>query len=424
MKKISIAILCLGALAAQAGPGDTVTVAQCRRWATEHSPLQEKKRLSEEVAALQLRNISSNDLPRIAINGQGSYQSDVFKFPIENPLFAVPEIPKDQYKLTADVAQRIWDGRSDRLLREQRDLERALGQAQVDVDAFQLREMVTDLYFKALASDETRKVLETTLDDLKKRRFQAESWVKEGIALRSVADQLSIQILKTEQQLSANQSDKLLLLSLLEHWTGQDLQGAVFTAGKMIEPLPEQALQRPEYQLFILQERQLALQKSMLKLREQPRIEAFGQAGYGRPNPFNFFKTGISPFGIVGLRIQWTPIDWGNRKRDTQALSLQSRNIGIQKAVLDQRLKGLDLSDQAEIRKYLDQLPTDDKIIALQEDILKRAEAQVQNGVMTSTDYLSQINLLTQARLNRQLHVLQAQRAAALRQSRTMKDEF
>ena len=36
------------------------------------------------------------------------------------------------------------------------------------------------------------------------------------------------------------------------------------------------------------------------------------------------------------------------------------------------------------------------------------ADAQVKNGVMTSTDYLSQINLLTQAKLNRKTHEIQA----------------
>ena len=64
--------------------------------------------------------------------------------------------------------------------------------------------------------------------------------------------------------------------------------------------------------------------------------------------------------------------------------------------------------------RYLEQMAQDEAMIALQSDILRRAEAQVQNGVMTETDYLSQLNLLTQAQLARSLHRIQAAQAQTL----------
>ena len=38
---------------------------------------------------------------------------------------------------------------------------------------------------------------------------------------------------------------------------------------------------------------------------------------------------------------------------------------------------------------------------------MRRADAQVKNGVMTATDYLTQLNILTQARLTQKTHELQ-----------------
>ena len=53
--------------------------------------------------------------------------------------------PKDQYKLSVDVTQRIWDGGTDQYARQQHALESDLATAQVAVDVFSLREIVTDL---------------------------------------------------------------------------------------------------------------------------------------------------------------------------------------------------------------------------------------------------------------------------------------
>ena len=161
--------------------------------------------------------------------------------------------------------------------------------------------------------------------------------------------------------------------------------------------------------MFDLQQRGFQLQKDRLHLLKQPRIDAFLQSGFGRPNPFNFFETGFEPFLLLGLRASWTPFDWGNQRRDAQVLDIQMKNVDAQRAAFVQRLEAGNLKDQWELTvKYKRQLEQDDAIVQLQEDIIRRADAQVQNGVMTMTDYLSQVNLLTQARLNRKTHLLQA----------------
>ena len=142
----------------------------------------------------------------------------------------------------------------------------------------------------------------------------------------------------------------------------------------------------------------------MLRLKTQPRVELFAQGGLGRPNPFNFFETGFQPFVLFGLRAVWTPFDWGSRGRERQVLALQAQHLEAQRQAFDQRLTAALQKDQAEQVKARALLEQDDAIIALQEDIVRRAEAQVQNGIMTTTDYLAQLNLLTQARLTRKTH--------------------
>jgi outer membrane protein TolC len=418
MMKAAFFILLLLPLAARAS--DTLTVQQCRDLAVKNSPLQQKKRYAESANALQISNLRSNSLPRISLGAQATWQSDVFGLPFQLPGSEIPAVPKDQYKLSVDVAQRIWDGGSDRYLRQQRELERDIAAMQADVDVFALREIVTDLYFKALLLQESEAVLEATQADLQARLKQAEAAVAEGAALRTAADQVRIQILKTEQQIAATQADRMALMQVLGQWVGKPAETfslASSNTGDRATGGPNSGL-RPEHRLFDLQQKSFQLQKDRLSLGLQPRIEAFAQGGFGRPNPFNFFETGFEPFALVGLRAAWTPVDWGNRKRDTQVFDLQAKSIDAQRQFFDQRLEATALKDRADAAKWQAQLAQDDALIALQTDIIRRADAQVKNGVMTMTDYLAQENLLTQAKLTRKAHEVQAAQAREMERAR------
>jgi hypothetical protein len=144
--------------------------------------------------------------------------------------------------------------------------------------------------------------------------------------------------------------------------------------------------------------RGLQISKEALELRAKPRIEAFAQGGLGRPNPFNFFETGFKPFVLIGVRAAWTPIDWGNKSRESQIYDLQMKNLAAQRQFFDQRLEAnlLSLITKSVPPVCTKSVPLGksklgNAIIVLQEDIVRRAEAQVKNGVMTVTDYLTQL---------------------------------
>jgi outer membrane protein TolC len=404
---------CLLAAGLSCRATDTLSIQQCKIRALEQHPAQARKALAASAAALQLRNLESNRLPRVALNAVGSWQSDVFRLPIDNPLFAVPVIPRDQYKVTAEVSERIWDGGADRFLRRQYALDQQIAAAQADVEAHQVLQIVTELYGGILLLQETTAILEAARADLQRRREQMQALVQQGVALPTAADQAQIQVLQTEQQLSAVQADQAALRNVLALWLGR-ADSDFYLRLPDLSPAGGPAPPRPEYRLFDLQQQKTELNREMLILRRMPRLEAFAQGGFGRPNPFNFFETGLQPFAMIGLRAAWTPFQWGNTGRDRQLLELQSRQTDIQKAVFDRGLSAARLRDQGAAEKFRGLLANDDAQIALQESIVQRAEAQVQQGVLTAADYLTQLRLLTQARITRTTHLIQAWQAAEL----------
>ena len=55
------------------------------------------------------------------------------------------------------------------------------------------------------------------------------------------------------------------------------------------------------------------------------------------------------------------------------------------------------------------QILKDKEIVLLQEDILKDYSSQLDNGIITTTDYTTQLNEVIQARLQLEVHKLQIQ---------------
>lgn len=64
------------------------------------------------------------------------------------------------------------------------------------------------------------------------------------------------------------------------------------------------------------------------------------------------------------------------------------------------------IKDYREIDKLSKILEKDEEIIALQEKIVQSSFSELQNGVITSTEYLIQLNMLIQAKIKRSQHEL------------------
>ena len=71
-------------------------------------------------------------------------------------------------------------------------------------------------------------------------------------------------------------------------------------------------------------------------------------------------------------------------------------------------------SDEVKLKKLLslqEQLKTDKEIIRLRQNITQASAAQLQNGVSTVSDYLTQLHAEQQARLDQQRHLIQLAQA-------------
>jgi hypothetical protein len=99
--------------------------------------------------------------------------------------------------------------------------------------------------------------------------------------------------------------------------------------------------------------------------------------------------------------------DWGKTKRERQVLTIQKDIIQTKKETFDKTLIIALQSQTANINKYEQLIIKDNEIIELRSKITKSASSQLENGVITSTDYLTELNAETLSKINLETHKIQ-----------------
>jgi hypothetical protein len=163
---------------------------------------------------------------------------------------------------------------------------------------------------------------------------------------------------------------------------------------------------RQELGLFEAQNKMYDSQKTLLNAGNLPRLGAFIQGGVGKP-ALNMFNDGFSPFYIGGLRLSWNFSGFYSQKNNINKIEVSKKSVDIQKETF---LFNTDLKtkqQKAEIEKLQSAVNNDDEIIRLRGNIKKTASAKVDNGTLTVTDLIREINAENMAIQTKVLHEIQ-----------------
>jgi outer membrane protein TolC len=407
--------LIISLLPASAKAQDTLSLEQCYVQVEQHFPLAQQMNLLQGSHELKIRNYNKNWLPTINLNGQVSYQSDVTKVEIElpSPLPALdmPELSKDWYKATLDVSQTIWDGNVTSYQKQVEDMTLEVDQVNVQSELYKLKEQVNRFYFSIILLDHNEALLISTQKQLQEKRKEVEAGIKYGAVLQSTADALDAEMLTLEQKLAETRIDRKGLIAMLGELISLDISPDIH----LVMPDPQIMdytfqNQRFENTMFSLQQNKLDLLSRMITTEWNPKFFAFGQAGIGRPG-LNMLSNNFEPFYIVGIKLNWHLLNWNKNKNEKKILGIQSAIIGTQQAAFEKNLKIQAEKELAEILKTLDVIKQDHEIIALREKITRSASAQLSNGVITSSEYVTRLTEERQAKLSYEIHQVQLVRA-------------
>ncbi len=406
------AALLILAITAHAQVPDTISLFECHRSAMQTHPLYQQKDLYMQSRDLKMKNHSVNWLPSLDLNGRYTWQNEVVQIPFSEfiPGFETPAMPHYNYKLTLDVQQTLYDGG---LTRKGKELEETLyevNRQKVEVSLNQIKEQVNNTYFYILLLQQQEKTMRLKQDELQARLSSMESRLRNETILQSDLNVLKAESLKVEQQLAEISISRESALSILKDLTLLEISDRTTLAlpTSELEDATEPLV--PEHILYELQIRNLDASMRLAERQRYPKAFVFGQLGYGNP-ALNFFRDEFRGYYIVGAGLQWKIWDWSRTSREKQVLAVQQEIIRSQKEAFDKNLN-LRLEElMANIIKYEEAVGRDEEILLLREEITKATISKLENGLITPSDYITELNAEIQARIQLDMHRIQLEQA-------------
>lgn len=389
---------------------ETFTLESILEKVNSNYPLLKQKGLLEQNRNFSLAALNRAYLPQISISGQASYQSDVTELPIKLniPGFTIDPLSKDQYRVVADVNQVLFDGgqihQQKNLLRTNEQVE----QEKVNTEMQKLREKVRQLYLGVLMMDAQLQQVALIDSDLQSGIKKMESALKNGTALRSHLAVLQAEQHKNNQRRTELNGTRNTLLQSISLFAGANIdEKSRFLLPKSSIQVEESfTIHRPELKIFEAQEKFTDTQKKLLNVKSLPRLSLFGQGGYGNPG-LNMLLNKFDFFYIAGARLHWNLGALYSLSAERKSNTISKSSIQLQKELFLLNASILAEQYRNDIRKYKQLISEDHEIVALRNEIMKASKAQLDNGVITSSDYLREMNAADQARQNLLLHQLQ-----------------
>ena len=405
---VFFALIPMGFSPAQSNSADSLTLKACYGIAYTNYPTTKQRGYNKTVNDLKLKNLNVNYYPQILLKGQTSYQSDVPRMIFSYPQIQ-PEIPaKDRYQITLDLKQNIWDGgtTSSQKIAEQQQLD--IDNKKIEVELYSLRPKINDLYFSVLLLQEKKSVNEVTYKDIQQRIKELESRVKNEVITPSNLYILQAQLLQIEQEIRSIDADRTASLKMLSELIGVQLSENITLAvpSPDLNNLDLVPGDRPEHRLYSVQQSQFDSYKDVVSTKSIPKFSFIGQAGFGRPG-LNFLDNSFEPFYTVGLSVSWNPINWNQNNNEIQIYDINKKIISTQQETFDKNLRVSLEKYKSDILKFQDLLSKDEEIISLREKIVSSTYSQLQNGTITSTVYLTELNNKYQSQLLLETHRLQ-----------------
>jgi outer membrane protein TolC len=388
-----------------------LTLKECYEMAVAITPIAAEREAYSQISALKDKNLSKSWLPTLDAGGSFLYNSSVVdmggilgSLPIPGIADAIKPLPHEQYKITVDINQVIYDGGAVRNAKALEKADLSINRKQTETDLYKLRSQINTCYFNLLLLKRKRELLNNYLELIGKRIESLQSALSNGVITKSDIDVLTSEKINLIQQLSENETLKGSLLKILSSLTGSEIDSST----ELILPAAwnkmTRELSRPELELYDLRKEQLSAGLKVLESKRMPKAFGFATVGYGNPPGNNFFKDEFAPYYMIGASIKWNIFDWNKTRNEKQLINLQQVILENRKSDLTENLNRLLEAKNAEIVNLNSMLESDTALIAIRKRITGTAESQYENGTITATEFLNALNSERQAMINYEIH--------------------
>lgn len=414
MKKIRFLLVAMAVVLSSLPASAQLTLDECQRLAAEHYPLIKRYQLIKQTTGYTLDNLSKGYLPQLSFDAQATLQSDVMTLPsaletmLANNGYDVKGIRKDQYRVGVNANQVIYDGGAIKASKETASAQGDAEEKKNDVEMYQLRERVNNLYFGVLLAEEKIRLNEDLQALLLDNCRKVEAMVKNGTAMRADKDAIRAEYLHVHQQHTELMSAKECYLRLLEVFIGKQVNSEL--AKPEVYDSFDGLSERHELQYFDAQTRLLNAKEKELDASIRPRLSAFAQGYYGYPGYDMFgdmFSHDWSLNGTIGLKLSWNISNFYTHKNSKRKLAVSRSEVENAKEVFLFNNNLQSTANRSDIERYQQVMKEDEEIIALRTSVRKSAEEKLSHGVIDVNNLLQEINRENSAKIAFSTHEIE-----------------
>ena len=400
----SMAAICAG-YAAHA----QTTLDECIGWAYDNYPQIKEMSLIEMTKGIDLKNAAYAWLPHLNISGKATWQSEVVEMPMDIPGMDI-NIPHDQYGLTAEFTQQIWDGGTSRSQKDLAEAGAEVKKTQLETNLWSIRSRVQNVFLGIILIDKQLELNRLLRESLERSSEEVKSRMEAGVALPSDLDQVSVNILSCLQQRASLDADRKSYVKILGLLTGRDMTDVELAvpqdAVNYVDDGARDFETRPEMAFYAAQLKQNEFQRRQLNTLISPKLNLSLQGGYGRPG-MNMLSGDFSGYFVAGLKLQWNIGALYTRGLDKRKVNADARKIDLTRKsfILNSSVEAEQKNNA--ILKARDVLEKDSEIIGLRQRIRASGENQYREGTIKMNDYLSMLDEEYKAKANESMHEVQ-----------------
>ena len=406
MKKITLTLAFIAAtVIAQAQ-----TLEECQQAAEQNYPIVRKYQLIEKSTDYTLSNIGKGWLPQISATAQATVQSDVVTLPegmttmLSQTGMNVKGLKKDQYRVGIDISQTIYEGGAIASQKEVARLQGEVEKTQNDVDIYNLRKRVNELYFGLLLIEQRMKMNEELQNVLNSSEKKLESMFRNGTAAESDYITVKAERMTAEQQMVELKAQDEAFRAMLAHICGIEINDLKMPDNNV--DIGKDNM-RPELRLFNTRLQLADAQEKALDAALMPRLSFFASGYYGYPGYdmyHDMFSHEWSLNGMMGLRLTWNIGALYTRKRDKAKISTMRliNENGRDMFLFNTRIDNL--QHVANMKRYHDLMESDWDIIKLRTKVRKAAESKLDHGIIDVNDLIREIYNENNAKISMEMH--------------------
>jgi outer membrane protein TolC len=277
----------------------------------------------------------------------------------------------------------------------------------IEIELLKVKERVNQIYLGILLIDAQLNQVDLLIEDLNASISKLEAAFTNGTATKPDVNVLKAELLKTEQRKIELTSSRISYINMLGLLINEKIDESTgFLTPSQINFLSEEEISRPELRLYSAQKNLIENQSGITSSKIIPKANLFFQGGYSKPG-LNMFKNDFDWYYITGIRLTWSLSNLYSYGNESEINELSKLNIDAQTETFLLNTKLTTNQQLHEIDKLKKLIEVDKGIIELRTSVKEAAKAKLENGVITPSDYIRELNAEDTAKQNLEIHKIQ-----------------